>query len=199
MNYKEALREYYNFINRIEKRRKEVEKFSQFLEKHTNWLTAPASTRYHLPIEGGLLIHSVGVCKTLLKLKNTLAPQISDESCIICALFHDVGKVGMPEKPLYLKNENNVTGEEPAYIINENLSYSAIAMRSVYLIARYIPLSEEELQAILYHDGLYIPEGKAVSHKEEALTLLLHWADYWTAHILEDKFPIKISDYFQEE
>jgi len=29
-------------------------------------------------------------------------------------------------------------------------------------------------------------EGKHMTHKEEPLTILLHWADYWTAHIYEE-------------
>jgi len=37
----------------------------------------------------------------MLKQKNTLAPEISDESCVVTALFHDLGKVGMPGNPLY--------------------------------------------------------------------------------------------------
>ena len=34
-----------------------------------------------------------------------------------------------------------------------------------------------EAQAIAYHDGMYVPEGRSVAHKEEPL----HWADMWTA------------------
>jgi hypothetical protein len=31
-----------------------------------------------------------------------LAPGISEKSCVIVGLFHDIGKVGMPGKPYYL-------------------------------------------------------------------------------------------------
>jgi hypothetical protein len=61
-----------------------------------------------------------------------------------------------------------------------------LAVRSLYLVAQYIPLSDEEAQAIAYHDGQYIDDNKIIAHKEEPLTLLLHWADYWTAHIYEE-------------
>ena len=54
--------------------------------------------------EGGLLEHSINVAETLLKIKNTLAPEISDESCVIVGLLHDLVKVGMPSKPQYIKN-----------------------------------------------------------------------------------------------
>lgn len=61
-----------------------------------------------------------------------------------------------------------------------------MAVRSLYLATQYIPLTDAEAQAIAYHDGQYIDDNKIIAHKEEPLTLLLHWADYWTAHIHEE-------------
>jgi len=34
---------------------------------------------------------------------------------------------------------------------------------------------------------MYVPEGRSVSHREEPLLLLLHWADMWTAKMIEEK------------
>jgi len=51
------------------------------LETETAWLTAPASTRFHLCREEGLLEHSVNVAETMLKLKDTLAPDFRDFLC----------------------------------------------------------------------------------------------------------------------
>jgi len=61
-----------------------------------------------------------------------------------------------------------------------------LAIRSLYLVTQYIPLTDAEAQAIAYHDGQYIEYNKIIAHKEESLTLLVHWADYWTAHIYEE-------------
>ena len=58
-----------------------------------------------------------------------------------------------------------------------------IADMSLYLISKYIPLSDEESQAILYHDGRYIPKNRFIAHKECHLTLLLTFADTWTVVI----------------
>ncbi len=194
MDYKSSVEEYQKLLNSTSNRKKECLSFAHFLEEHTNWLTAPASTRFHLPQKGGLLFHSVGVCKNLLRLKELLAPTIPDDSCIISGLFHDVGKAGLPHKPLYHENTSENTRSFP-FKVNKELSSTAVAMRSAYLLARYLPLAPEELQAVLYHDGQYIPEGEFIAHQEEALTLLLHWADYWTAHIEEEGHPIRISSY----
>ena len=172
---------------KVEERKADFDMFVKMLETRTSWLTSPASTRFHLNEEGGLLKHSVAVAESLLKFRDLLAPQISDESCVIVGLFHDVGKVGMPGKPLYVKNDNEwqVKNRNITYKTNPELVRMSLAARSLYLVSKYIPLSDAEAQAILYHDGQYIEDNRCVAHKEEPLTLLAHWADYWTAHIFE--------------
>jgi hypothetical protein len=168
--------------------KKEFHAFIKMLETETSWLVSPASTRFHLNEEKGLLKHSVGVAENLLKFRDFLAPEISDETCVIVGLFHDVGKVGMPGKPLYIKNDNEweVKKRGIAYKTNPEIVQMGLAARSLYLVSKYIPLSDAEAQAILYHDGQYIDENRCVAHREEPLTLLAHWADYWTAHIFEE-------------
>ena len=178
--------QYETLLAKIFVRTEAVNRFINMLHSETTWLTSPASTKYHLNIEGGLLKHSIGVAETLLQLRAALAPEISEESCVIVGLFHDIGKVGMPGKPYYLPEIKNgeTTG---AYTINPEIIAMGLSLRSLYLVSQYIPLSDEEAQAIAYHDGMYVPEGRSVAHKEEPLLLLLHWADMWTASVRERK------------
>ena len=183
------LQEHYDALKlKIRNRKESFERFIALLENETTWLTSPASTRYHLAEERGLLKHSVGVAETLLKFREFLAPTISEESCIIVGLFHDVGKLGVPGQPYYLPNENAwmVKNKGICYKTNPDVVTMGLAVRSLYLILQYIPLLDAEAQAITYHDGQYIDDNKIVAQKEEPLTLLLHWADYWTAHIYEE-------------
>jgi len=184
----ELIKRYDTLKLKIEDRRKPFEHFIKFLENETTWLTTPASTRFHLAQERGLLNHSVGVAETLLRFREFLAPRISEESCVIVGLFHDVGKLGMPGKPYYLPNDNEwmVKNRGICYKTNSDVVTMGLAVRSLYLISQYISLSETEAQAIAYHDGQYIDDNKIIAHREEPLTLLLHWADYWTAHIYEE-------------
>jgi hypothetical protein len=95
----------------------------------------------------------------------------------------------MPGKPLYLPNDNEwlVKNRGIRYMINPDVVAMGLAVRSLYLVTQYIPLSDAEAQAIAYHDGQYIEDNKIIAHKEEPLTLLVHWTDYWTAHIHEEK------------
>jgi hypothetical protein len=179
---------YSNLKLKVLERKEDFDAFIKMLETTSNWLTSPASTRYHLNEEGGLLKHSIAVAENLLKFKDFLAPEISEESCVIVGLFHDVGKIGMPGKPLYIKNDNEweIRNRNITYKTNPDLAYMGLAERSLYLVSKYIPLSDAEAQAILYHDGQYIDDNRYVAHREEPLTLLAHWADYWTAHIYEE-------------
>ena len=116
----------------------------EFIETKTAWLTAPADTHFHLCREHGLLEHSVNVADTLLRIKDTVYLLIEDESCVIVGLLHDLGKVGMPGEPQYLKNEpterQRQYGYRPTYPyrFNNDLTYLSVPVRKpVSRIALY--------------------------------------------------------------
>jgi len=41
----------------------------------------------------------------------------------------------------------------------------SVPIRSLYLILPYLPLTEEEVQAIAYHDGQYVDDNKSSAIK----------------------------------
>ena len=186
------LMERYNVLKeKVVIRKKEFEGLMSYIEGETSYMTAPASTKYHLCREQGLLEHSVNVAENLLKIKAVLAPSISDESCVIVGLLHDLGKAGMPGQPQYIKNEPSPKQKAygyPAstpYRFNKDLLYLSVPIRGLYLVASRFPLTEEEVQAIVYHDGQYVDDNRSVAAKEEKLTLLLQYADNWSGFIVE--------------
>ena len=188
------LRKRYNTIKaKVTKRADEFSDLMEFIENDTEWLTAPASTRFHLCRENGLLEHSVNVAEIMINLKNTLYPIIEDESCVIVALLHDLGKVGMPGRPLYLKNKptdnQRRAGYGPTYpySYNTDLTYLSVPLRSLYLALPFINLTEEEAQAIAYHDGQYVDDNRSAAKNECPLTLLLQYADNWCGFVVEDR------------
>jgi len=192
MAMKKSVLERYNDLKSVVIERKEqFDRVIDFMEKETTWLKAPASTRYHLCKEGGLLEHSVNVAETMLKIKSAIAPDISDESCVIVALLHDLGKVGMPGNPQYLINEpsekQKMYGYKPdyPYRFNSKLTYLSVPVRSIYLALQHISLTEEEVQAIVYHDGQYVEDNRSCATHEEPLTLLLQYADSWSGFVIE--------------
>lgn len=177
--------------SRVVKRKTEFDSLINFMEKETDYLSSPASTRFHLCRKQGLLEHSVNVAETMLKFRKAVAPEIDEESCIITALIHDLGKAGMPGKPQYLENEPTPKQKQygfPAtipYRINDELVYLSVPVRSLYLSLPYITLSESEVQAVMYHDGQYVDDNKSVATKETPLLLLLQYADTWSTFVIE--------------
>ena len=161
------------------------------MENETDYLESPASTRFHLCRRQGLLEHSVNVAETMLKVRGALAPEIDEESCIITALIHDLGKAGMPGRPQYIPNEPTPRqkqygyGPSVPYRFNEDLVYMSVPLRSLYLALPYIHLSESEAQAVMYHDGQYVDDNKSVATKETPLLLLLQYADTWSTFVVE--------------
>lgn len=180
--------DYEGLLDLLGDRRKQAEKFLLFLEKETSWLTAPASSHHHLNVPGGLLIHSIMVTRTLLEVRDTLAPDYSDETCVIVGLFHDVGKVGAAGEPFYkvARQKDGRLG----FQVNPELVTLGMAVRSLYLCAQHLTLTDEEAQAICYHDGQYVPDNLAVKNREQPLTLILHFADLWSSHTKEHSEPL---------
>lgn len=184
---------YESLKNRVVKRKEEFTRLMAFVEKETDYLNSPASTRFHLCTKGGLLEHSVNVAENMLKMRNALAPEIDEESCIITALIHDLGKAGMPGNPQYLPNEPTAKQKQYGYSasvpyrMNDKLIYLSVPLRSLYLALPLISLTESEVQAIMYHDGQYVDDNKSVATKETPLLLLLQYADTWSTFVTEKR------------
>ena len=127
----------------------------------------------------------------MLKIKDAISPGIRDESCVIVALLHDLGKAGMPGSPQYIPNEpsekQKAAGYGPSvpYHFNKDMVYLSVPVRSLYLVGVRFPLTEEEAQAIVYHDGQYVDDNKSAATREEPLTLLLQYADNWSGFVIE--------------
>ncbi|HZW49286.1 MAG TPA: HD domain-containing protein [Bacillota bacterium] len=187
----DLLKRYITLKNKVTERKEQFKKLIEFMENETAWLSSPASTRFHLCRDRGLLEHSCNVAETMLKIKAVLAPEITDESCVIVALLHDLGKVGMPGNPQYLSNEATVKQKQygyqasTPYRFNKDLTYLSVPVRSLYLASPYLKLSEEEAQAIVYHDGQYVQDNASVATNEKPLTLLLQYADNWCGFVIE--------------
>lgn len=151
---------------------------------------APCSGSYHLAKEGGLAEHSLNVFRTLVKLNEATGADLDYTSMVVCALLHDLGKVGDHGKPNYVKAPLLKSGKEPAkpYTTNKELTYEEHEIRSVLIAERFIVLSEEEETAILHHNGLF---GKLDSsfgnHNFDSskLAFLLHTADMYCSRFIE--------------
>lgn len=158
----------------------------------SDFFTAPASTRYHGSHTGGLCEHSVHVWERLMQLL-TIYPQIktSPETAAIASLLHDVCKIGCYKTEMRNKKENGVWVQVPFYTFSEDFPYGGHGSKSVFLIERFIRLTEEEAVAINCHMGFSdrapgdYSLGKA--YERYPLAWLLHVADE-AASYLDEKF-----------
>lgn len=167
-----------------EARKSQVRNLVGFLEGQ-RWGEAPLTARRSMAKAGGLLRHSIAVAENMLMLKTALAPEISDESCVILGLFHDVGKLGAFHVSYFVKRYEG--DENIGYHYNPKVMELSLATRSIWYITHFIPLTEAEIQALDYMNVVNAQKG-FYGHKESGLTLLLSWADYWTGHIQEAEF-----------
>ena len=155
------------------------------------FLEAPCSGGNHLAKKGGLAEHSVNVLTIAEKIGVALLGgarynEVQD-SVVIAALLHDLGKCGDYDKPMYVDNILKAGKPSEAKPFKRNPELSAVphAVRSIKLATLFIDLTEAEEWAILCYDGLYDFMYKELKGKETWLQMIIHWADMWASHIIE--------------
>lgn len=180
-NYRVKFNELFAKINREGK-----VSLLEYLEQN-HFFTCPSSSQYHGAQEGGNLLHSIKVTETALKLMETLAPEIAEESVIICGLFHDLGKATYYRKPQYIENilKGGKRSDSKPYTTNSDRLPIPHQVSSLHILSKFIPLTEDEAYSILFHNALYTPDGRVISGKETPLLMITHWADMWASRFIE--------------
>lgn len=166
--------------------RKGIEDLISYMEE-SGFFEAPCSGAYHLAKEGGLAEHSMNVYSQMCYLNIALEAKIEQSSLIICSLLHDLGKMGDYGKPNYVPNvlKSGKVSDTKPWETNKDLLYVPHEIRSIVIAERFIPLSEGEEFAIVYHNGMYSDLRYSYSGKETPLSLVLHFADMWCARVIE--------------
>ena len=172
----ERKQEFIHLLSFVE--RDGVQKLLEWLES-TDFYTAPASTKYHGAYAGGLLEHSLNVFRRLVK----RCPAADMDSLTIAALLHDLCKINLYEKT------------EDGYRHNEQFPIGH-GEKSVILILRHMPLTDEEITAISWHMGAFDSRagaGRSLSQAWEKcpLALHLHLADMEATWFDEKREPQK--------
>lgn len=147
----------------------------------TDFFSAPASTKYHEAYSGGLKEHSVNVYYELRRiLKAYPELTVSNETIAIVSLLHDVCKANC-YKTEYRNRKNETTGQwekYPAYTFNEDFRFGGHGSKSVYLIQKFMPLTDEEAVAINCHMGPTANDYSVFdAYRAYPLAFLLHTAD----------------------
>lgn len=170
--------------------------------REVGFFEAPASGGNHSMEKGGLAAHSVNVMSCAERIGVALLGGAGynaiQDSVVIAALLHDLGKCGDYGKRMYVPNmikDGRPTKAQPEqrykqseakpWKRNPDLLPLDHATRSVKLATLFIDLTEDEEYAIRYHDGLYETANYAVRGNETQLYMILHWADLWCSRVIE--------------
>lgn len=149
-SFKEAL---------MKTRRKGMDKVVAELES-LGFFTAPASTRFHLNIEGGLLLHSYNVCEMALMLREqvcqkdpSLIPSLPIDSIVIASLLHDTCKSNIYKK--CIRREMDSQGlwhdVESYEVDNSDLPVGHGEKSVIMLLRMGLELTDDEIMAIRWH------------------------------------------------
>ena len=186
-NKEEFLQIYNEYI-----KRQGSQEFLEWLLK-TDFFTAPASTKYHGACEGGLLLHSLNVYKTLRE-RYFEEGKDSEESFAICALLHDLCKAQF-YKVSTRNVKNDVTGQwekVPYYTVEDAFPYGH-GEKSVFLIERFMRLKTSEAMAIRWHMGGFDDSARggsfaiSLAYEKYPLAVKLHLADLESTYLKEKK------------
>ena len=190
-----------------------IDKLMRYIKKSTDFYKAPASTRFHLACEGGLLQHSLNVYDCLTAKRESpiwkdVLKDIPAESFILIALLHDLCKANTyvegtknqktyePEKVAAAEGWQRKHDAQGDFIWETVKSYQVDDQlplghgeKSVMLVQCYIRLSMQEVMAIRWHMGFSEAKenwnilGSAM--EKYPIVLAVHEADLEASKILE--------------
>lgn len=191
---------YLSVINQeISSPRKEI--LLKFMNEYEDRLsTMPASSKnwYHSAYPGGYVDHVLRVLDCAIYMAQGYKQfggtiNYTKEELVFSALFHDLGKFGLPEAEYYIPNDSqwHIDKLGQIYKYNEQIPPMKVPERSLYLLQNMgVKLTHNEYLGIKLHDGLYDDSNKYYymsSMKETKprthLFILLHHADHMAAQI----------------
>ena len=167
------------------------------------FFTAPASTKFHLNVKGGLMQHSWNVCNTALMLRDQmilmkpeLEAKLPVESVIIASLLHDVCKSNIyKDAILNRKNDQGYWEKVPGYEVD----YSSLPLGHgeksvIMLLTLGLKLTRDEMLAIRWHMtawdlAFHSPEQKnnlQMARETAPLCTIIQTADGLSSALLED-------------
>lgn len=193
-----------------------VDRLLEYIRK-SDFYTAPASTKYHLSCEGGLLQHSLNVLDALrgiltwnpdanawdYQVAGKTADSIPEESVVIMALLHDICKTYFyGTSTRNVKNDRTGKWEKvPYYTVNDRMPLGH-GPKSAMLIKEYIPLTNKEMYAIWHHMGFTGDRENdgnvGASIEKYPILLALQTADWMASRIMEAEGGNKDGFTFQD-
>lgn len=191
MNLDENKKLFIGLVNQYVKR-DGITNLLSYLE-NTDFFSAPASSRYHLAVPGGLCKHSLNVYQRLLreyKEEYGDIPQERMETLVIISLFHDLCKANFYKADTRNVKVDGQWTKVPCYTFGEQFPIGH-SEKSIILIMRYMQLTDEEIACINTHMGFTDSRVKGGDYSitniwtQYPLGMLLHISDMKASQIDE--------------
>lgn len=177
-------KEEFEYIYREDIKRPGAERLLKWLES-SDFFTAPASARHHLARPGGLAEHSINVRRRLVEIaKNELWKKQEDvtpeiiETATILGLLHDICKEDVYHKDGDIEAVENGCIKE-LYRFKDPFPLGH-GEKSLFLITRFMQLTQNEALAIRWHMGAYDDAVKGGSRSMSEAMKLTPWV--WWLH-----------------
>ncbi len=174
---------------------RDVARLVNHLEYETDFFEAPASTKHHLARVGGLAEHSLSVYETMVELKGAFELDIPWHQIAITGLLHDLCKVNYYiEWQIREVNSFGEIGYSIGWKVNDELPLGH-GEKSLYLVSKYLILSNAEAAAIRWHMGCWtagvttdngLSQSFNLAAEKYPLVSLLISADYISTRLLEE-------------
>lgn len=176
-----------------------MEKLVDWIATKTDFFTAPASTKYHLAVKGGLAQHSINVYERLVAKVSSGLVEIRDDSVIIASLLHDLCKTNfyvMEKRNVREGNKTNQYGKEVPNWVEKDVwgikdSFPVgHGEKSCYFIQCYIRLTTEEYAMIRLHMGSDrngYPDPFTETANLFPSVIAMHTSDIEAAYIIENR------------
>lgn len=190
-------------INRFEAemekvKREGVDRLMAFIRK-SDMYAAPASTRFHLSVTGGLLQHSLNVLDALranltknedgtytYDVAGCPVVKVTEENVIIMALLHDICKTYFYTTETKNRKVNGKWEQYEAFAVDDKIPYGH-GEKSVMMIEEYMKLQPIERYAIRWHMGYTEADTLSLNNAIDKYPMIwaLHSADTQASHFME--------------
>lgn len=165
-----------------------MEQFIKWLEG-TDFFVAPASSKFHLNVEGGLAYHSLRVYETFDKLCAMFQPKIPIDTRIIAALLHDVCKINLYQKVKEVVGEVRPYEYKEYYNRDDEFPVGHGDKSVILMLQQGLELTNQEILMIRWHMAMYDQSyyGNAEAVKKVCPEAkLLYFADDISTQYLEE-------------
>ncbi len=172
-----------------------INELVNYMEKETDFFTAPCSTKFHLATAGGLMEHSWNVYEVLSEKNKQYNLKYSQDTIRICGLLHDLCKANFYEiAKKWTKDSNGKWMQVDTYVVHDQFPMGH-GEKSVSIIQDYIKLTPEEKLAIRWHMAAFdasihfdYPNGYPYRTASAIpLVVVLFTADYEASQIVENE------------